>query len=122
MNRKALSASIGALAISIQMGSPAPADVHPDENLINGLWLLDCRLRADDRAGMSQLLEENDELLRLIKGRLPECLPDALADRQASLTDFGDDLRRRVLEDDDSSDDDDSGDVTFRRGGIDHQY
>ena len=88
------------------MGSPTFGDVSPDESLLYNLHLLDCRLMADDRDGMMQLLEENGELLRVIKGRLPKCLPDERPDRHATLRDFTDRLE-----------DDNDGDSSDRAGG-----
>ena len=104
MNRKVLSASLGAMLIGIQMGSPAFADVTPDEQLLHDLLLLDCYLLDDDHAGMARLLDENDDLLRLIKGRLPDCTPEALEQRRVELADFGDRRNNSFGPDNDDND------------------
>lgn len=102
MNKKLLSASIGALVLGLQVGTPAYANSDDVvEELINKLLLLDCHLRDNELALLLQLLEDNDDLLEFLEAWLPDCLVEFRGGRhqeaRLTLADFG------------SDDDDDDG-------------
>jgi hypothetical protein len=93
MNKKLISATIGALVLSHQIGmvSPALARHANLDAVTSDLMKLDRLVQAEDSKAIVDMLSENEWIASLVKDVLPEgvLLADTRALSKKSLRDYG---------------------------------
>lgn len=93
MNKKIISAAIGVLVLSHQlgMGSAAFARHTNFDDVNSDLLKLDSLVQADDSNGIAEMLSKNERIASLVKDALPELvqLADNKERGRKSLRDYG---------------------------------
>lgn len=91
MNKKLISAGLGALILTFQLGTAANAHQGNSDEMVSGLVKLDRFVLADDLAAVQALLQSSPELASLVSAVMPEGV--SVADRRKlsreSLREYG---------------------------------
>lgn len=97
MNKKLISAGLGALILSFQLGTAAQAHQGGSDEMVSGLMRLDHLVASDNMTAVQALLHANPELAALVQDVIPQSvkISDRRALRRESLRDYGVRLSKR---------------------------
>lgn len=97
MNKKLISAGLGALILSFQLGTAAQAHQGGGDEMLAGLMRLDHLVASDNMAAVQALLVSNPDLAALVQEVVPESvkISDRRKFRRESLREYGVRLSKR---------------------------